>query len=207
MWLLIIVLLLAVGTITGADPVAAPAWPGTADTPGSPERAPRPGWAPAGEYVDPLGRFVIVPPAGWSPMNDPTRASRVQFAESTAEDQRSPAIMEIDLMADLSPHPVPIADRAGVLARYADIKLEDIKLEYDFVGALSATSTVLPDVADGAPARLITVRLHDRSLQVLVAFDPNGLDCYQLRAERPHTASPALDPILLESLRSFRVLE
>ncbi|HVH22213.1 MAG TPA: hypothetical protein VNA11_07135 [Pseudonocardia sp.] len=50
------------------------------------------------------------------------------------------------------------------------------------------------------------MQLTDRTLQILIAFDPNGLDCYQLRAARPHTANAALDPVLLASLRTFRVL-
>ena len=62
MWLLIIVLLLSaglVGTVPGADE-------------GGPPPPERPGWAPAAEYVDPAGRFAIVPPPGWSAMDDPS---------------------------------------------------------------------------------------------------------------------------------------
>ena len=125
----------------------------------------------------------------------------MQFALITPENEVDPPVLEIDLMANLSRDPVPVDSRADILARYVDIKLE-----HDFVGALSATSSVLPDVAQGAPARLISVQLSDRTLQILVAFDANGLDCFQLRAQRPHTASATLDPILLESLRTFRVL-
>ena len=46
----------------------------------------------ADEYVDPAGRFAIVPPAGWQAMDDPTRASLVQFAEVTSENRRNPPI-------------------------------------------------------------------------------------------------------------------
>ncbi len=201
MLLLIIALVVAIGTVDiVADGAPAPVltWPATAGQPWSPSL---PTWAPAGEYVDRSGRFAIVPPAGWQALDDPTRASLVQFAEVAPENLGNPPILEIDAMDDLSPDPVPVASRADVLARYAAIKVE-----HEFAGAPSATSSPLPEVAADAPARLISVQLTDRTLQILIAFDPNGLDCYQLRAERPHTANAALDPVLLASLRTFRVL-